>query len=34
MVVFDIILIRVFDDSSVCSSRGLSFVMFDFEDQG
>ena len=34
VVIFDIIIIRIFDDSSVCSSRDLSFVMFGFENQG
>ena len=36
MVIFDIIIIRIFDDSSVvlCSSRDLSFAMFGFESQG
>ena len=33
-VIFDIIIIRIFDDSSVCSSSDLSFVMFGFENQG
>ena len=34
VVVFDIIIIRIFDDSSVCSSRDLRFIMFGFENQG